>query len=179
MAGHAGAATSTGEALQALERSGVLDELRIRPPGCVVWDLGASADGLGARLATLVTGLHAVSIGPSPADAVDQHSSPDVLAEAPILMLLGTSGRDAGPGAEPWLERAFELGCPYVYARRAKGRRARAEAVDRWYWRYDVVAVPAGRLALRDVWEQASREDEDRYRHTVGWRRMLPILSPA
>lgn len=166
-----GSTPGAGEALTALARGGVLEELRAGHDP-VVWALGSDEHGLGERLATAVTGLRLVAIGDRGVEANDPVQPP----AAPKLAIVGANA--AGSALEPWVERAFELGCPYLYARRPADSRARDEPVDRWYWRYDVPVAGGERLTLGDVRRAAASDDRNRYRHTVGWRRLLPI-APA
>jgi len=165
-------ASGADEALTALARGGVIEELRASP-GCVVWELGGDG-GLSQRLAAQVEGLALVAI-----EAADAGESPADRHGPPALTILGAGAHAAGSSLEPWLERAHQLGCRYVYARRPSDGRAREEPVDRWYWRYDVCVAGGERLTLGEVRRAGAPGNQNRYRHTVGWRRLLPIAPRA
>ena len=166
------------EALEALTRGGVLAQLGAAP-GCVVWELGGGVEGLGELLAEQVAGLCLVAIGDEGAEGAASASPPADRDAPPTLTIVGEGGGLAGSGLEGWLERAHELRCPYVYARRRADRQAREEPVDDWYWRYDVAVAGGERLTLGEVRRAAASACQNRYRHTVGWRRLLPIAPRA
>jgi hypothetical protein len=170
-------APGAGEALEALTRGGVLAQLRAGRE-CVVWELGGG-EGLGDLLAEHVAGLSVLAVGERGAEEVASAPSPADRDDPPALTIVGDGGGSAGSGLEGWLERAHELRCPFVYARRRADRQAREEPVDRWYWRYDVTVSDGERLTLGEVRRAAASACQNRYRHTVGWRRLLPIAPRA
>jgi glycosyltransferase involved in cell wall biosynthesis len=150
------------DALTALERAEVLDELR--RPGATLLELGGGAEQLAEALRSRFPGaVYAAADGA------------DTFPEAVDLAVsVGGLGGLSQPEVERRVHRLHELGTRFLYCLEPESATLR-EALSRWYW-------------LRDVWVDSQApsgpkpdpltgripRDPGRYRHLVGHRRLLP-----
>jgi hypothetical protein len=151
------------DALLALERGGVLAELST---GATVWAVGAGSGDLAHLQRLRPEGTYVIGAA---------GIAPDLRPPRLELLILGSA---SGAEVAGCLATAHELGCPYVYTREP----AAAELARRWYWCHEIPVAPARRLRLSEVRAQArgpAPAGQSRYRHTVGWRRLLPGGQPA
>ncbi len=183
------------EALIALERGAVLDEIRA-PGRRLVWEIGAGWGGFAYQFKTLfpdvtyvivdspellqLSAAYLTTLFPE-AKVVHGNGDVDALAdwESVDFAFVPTHMSDSLQGLRPdltlkaddYARLVWELGCPFIYSFSCDRR----EVLDRYYWMHEVPLLELKTASLPErVRSALARDSSIEYRHVVGWRRASP-----
>jgi hypothetical protein len=177
------------EALIALERGAVLDEIRTSGPK-IVWEIGAGWGGFAYQFKTLFPDVTYVIVDlperlplattyletllpeadfvfvPATASEVTQEMRPDLMLNVVPSQGIPTEHLDA------CARLAWELECPFAYSPNRDVR----DVLSRYYWLYEVPLLefkppPLPERVARWGRSAVAPEPSSEHRHAVGWRR--------